>query len=413
MEGPPHRILGDVLFLITDPLVALMLQGRSFRESFDPLPIVMAHCDARAQTDAALAHLPNRKVIFWGTDPGTLKQAKSAGGWVSTYPISDRELQRNLHHHEPFHWLQLIAKPAQPWSIALGEQLRRCDQPTMEALIRPMQFTPDELRKFASRSDEELRERMERMDTLRLNTRKVQVRGKTVVESEAGWSLERTGEMISNAAIRVEEVLRTSDDTQYYRGTVRFGGVDHRFTVPAADVEQRGLLPALRDFLVGQDVGFLQYQRTWAKDSAHIAMALDQPTYRSVVDRLGWHPKERRFVFPRFSITPSGKVCSDGTPILVDNPPAADLLEPYFQPFMPEELEALCVQRPETSMFWALGASILHDLLAPAMNHKPAGILLDGQGAQVTGPTLARAMGCVETDLRRPVRGAKRSGTDQ
>jgi hypothetical protein len=89
----------------------------------------------------------------------------------------------------------------------------------------------------------------------------------------------------------------------------------------------------------------------------------------------------------------------------VDNPPAANLMEPYFRPFMREELEALSTDRPEVRVFWALGASILFNLLAPAMNHKPAGILLDGQGAQVTGPTLATAMGCIEVDLRRPARG--------
>jgi hypothetical protein len=98
-------------------------------------------------------------------------------------------------------------------------------------------------------------------------------------------------------------------------------------------------------------------------------------------------------------------VKSDGAPILVDNPPAANLMEPYFRPFMRDELDALCADGPEVSMFWALGASILHNLLAPAMNHKPAGILLDGEGAQGAGPTLAKAMGCVEMDLRHPARG--------
>ncbi|MEI8375719.1 MAG: hypothetical protein WCJ35_23095 [Planctomycetota bacterium] len=405
MEEPPHQILGDQLFVIADPLVALMLQGRSYRENTKPLPIIMTHCDARAQTGTALAHLPSRKVIFWGQDTGILRQARFAGGFVSCYPISHKEVDRNLHHREPSDWLRLIAKHAQPWSVALGEQLRKCDQPTMEAIIREMRFTPDELRQFASRAGDQLRERIEQIDTLRLSTRKVQVRGKTVVESEAGWSLERTGEIVSNAAIRVEEILHASDETSYYRGTVRFGGTDYSFTVPAADAEQRGLLPAIRDFLIEQGVGFLQFQHTWAKDSAHIALSLGKAKYRNVVDRIGWHPTERRFVFPKFSINPLGEIKYDGVPILVDHPPAANLMEPYFRPFMQDELDALCVDRPEVSIFWAMGASILFNLLAPAMNHKPAGILLDGLGAQVTGPTLAKAMGCVKMDLRGPARG--------
>lgn len=170
-------------------------------------------------------------------------------------------------------------------------------------------------------------------------------------------------------------------------------------------MRRSGLLPALRDFLVEQDVGFLQFQHTWAKDSAYIALALGKPKYRSVVDRIGWHSSERRFMFPKFSITHMGEVKSDGSPILVNNPPAANLMEPYFRPFMRDELDALCANGHEVSMFWAMGASILHNLLAPAMNHKPAGIVLDGEGAQVAGPVLAKAMGCVELDLRRPARG--------
>jgi hypothetical protein len=405
MEQKPHHILGDVLFVVADPLVALLLQGQSFRDSFVPLPVVASYFDARVKTDAALAHLPSRKLVFWGKNPCILKQAKVADALVSCYPISPKEIQRNLCHHESVMWLRLILKAAQPWQVVLRQQLRNCDARTGEAILREMEFTPDEVRRCATTSDTELRKRLEGFDCLRLSSRKVQVRGKTVIESEAGWSLEHTGEVICSAAIRIEEVLQSSDDTRYYRGMARLGGAEHPFTVPAADVERRGLLPEIRDFLVKQDAGFLQYQHTWVKDSAHIAISLGEAKCRSAVDHIGWHPKERRFVFPRFSITSVGEVCSGGAPLLVDHPPAANLREPLFRPFMPEELDALCADRPEVSVFWALGASILHNLLAPAANREPAGILLAGQGAQVIGPILAKAMGCVELNLRRPMRG--------
>jgi len=405
MAPPLHPALGDALFVINDPLVALTLQGRSYRDSFQPLPIVMSHCDARVQTKAALTHLPHRKVIFWGTDPGTLKQAKAVGGWVSTYPISDKEIQRNLHHHEPYDWLRLILKRAVPWQIAFRERLRRMDQPTLEALIDHMQLTPDELRELAAGPDQALRERLEHLDTLHLNTRKVQVGKKTVVETEVGWTLERTGEVVCNAAIRVEEVLHTSDDTTYYHGTVRFNGADHAYTVASADVDRRGLLRVIREFLIAEGVGFLQYHPDWVKPSAHIAMTLGKPMFRDAVDRIGWHSKERRFVFPRFCINTVGEVSTKHLPVLIDNPPAADLMPPMYRPFMPEELESLCADRPEVSMFWAMAASVLHNLLAPAANRNPAGIVLDGPGAQAVGPTLAKALGCAEMDLRRATQG--------
>jgi hypothetical protein len=404
-EQKPHRIFRDTLFVFSDPLIALRLQGQNARESAHPLPIILSHIDARARTEAALAHFSGRPLVFWGRDPLLLKQARAVDGLVSTYVLSDREIAKGLRHHEPADWLRLILKHARPWRIVLAEQLRNCDFRAAEGMLARMDFSPEELRRFIAHSDPALRERLQRCNPLRIACRKIVVGGKSIVETTEGWVIERTRESICNAPIRIEQVVTTSAGEVFYRGIAQLAGEDHAFTVPKAEVDQRGLLSCVFSLLLHSSAGVLQFLPQWDRQAAFIAMQMGQPRAVTGIDRIGWHPKERRFVFPRFSITPSGKVCSDGAPILVDNPPAADLLEPYFRPFIPEELEALCAGRPEVSLFWALGAAILHNLLAPAMNHKPAGILLVGEGAQVAGPTLAKAMGCVEVDIRRPARG--------
>src|SRR5690606_22961150 len=53
----------------------------------------------------------------------------------------------------------------------------------------------------------------------------------------------------------------------------------------------------------------------------------------------------------------------------------------------------------------AMAACVLHNLLAPAANRNPAGIVLDGPGAQAVGPTLAKALGCAEMNLHCDSRG--------
>jgi hypothetical protein len=96
----------------------------------------------------------------------------------------------------------------------------------------------------------------------------------------------------------------------------------------------------------------------------------------------------------------------DQPTLVIDHLPAADLnIIPGLSTLNEAELAAAGERRPEVPIFLATAACLAHNLLAPAMNYPPSGILLDGEGARCTGAAAALAMGCVDLDLRKRLRG--------
>ena len=381
-EPKPERLFRgqNFLFLVSDPLLALQLQCHWFRENSRPLPIVAMYGDARVRTAAAVAHLPPKRLIFWGNNSQAFSLAKIARGEVSRYQVSAAEMQRNLAHHPPCDWLRLCADHAEPFSAAFRGLLRQCSASLAEKIFRELDFTPDDIRRLLPTLAEPLRERLQRIESLTLASRKVAVRGKTVVESDAGWTLEGSRELICNAAIRVEEILQTSENVTYYRGTLRLEGVEHSFTVPQAEVDRRGLFLVLRDLLLKRGAGLIRFQPRWSAHALFIALTLGQPKCRYGVDRIGWNPREYCFSFPQFSICRGGELLTDVPPLAIENPPAANFGRHLSNSLFADHIEALGANRPEVSILWAMAACLIHNLLAPAMHYPPAGILLDGPG---------------------------------
>ena len=265
-----------------------------------------------------------------------------------------------------------------------------------------MDLSPAELRRFIAHTPPDLRERLERCSPLRVACRKIVVGGKSIAETEEGWLIERTRELICNAPIRIEEVVTTGTGEVYYRGMARLGGVDHAFTVPKADVERRGLLSCVSSMLLHRGAGVLQFLPQWDRQAVFIAMQMGQPRAISGVDRIGWQPDHSAFVFPRFGITRTGEVRDDMRPLITDDCVPAMRLEDPRLDLLREDLEILSASRPEVAIFWAVAAGIVHNLLAPAMHAPACGILLDGQGAEITGAAAAKALGCIEVDLPAP-----------
>ena len=318
------------------------------------------------------------------------RQARSVEGLVSTYVVSQHEIARTLCHRQPLDWLRMIKKHAKPWRVATYHALRQGNQSSTEATLREMQFSPTEMRDFVNGCPLDLREHVAECSPYRVSERKVVIAGKTVVEKDAGWFLEKTGERISSAPIRIEEVLNTSAGRGYYRGRVRLEGEEKPFTVPVTDVDRRGLLHCVRDELRAAGAGVLSFQDQWSRRAAQIALDLSKPTLLTTCDRIGWHPDRRRFIFPRFSIAYGGGVAFDQLPLLREaNVPGRDLDAPGC--LMPWERDALtpaivrrAASESQPATVWVpKGAMnrLLSELGAPALDLPAIGESLKEEGA--------------------------------
>ena len=400
LEQKTDDMFGDTVYVVDDPLIALRLQIRWSRDSNFPLPLVLCRSDSRAQTGPVWQQLPPRRFIFVGQDPRMLKLAKSADGLISTYEISASEMAYNQRHKQPHEWLHAFRKKAIPWQTVLQWQLQRCDLTRGEDILVQMDFRPEEFRRFLADSPPEWAERIERMHPQRSHHRWVKVSGQTIVENETGWQRYPSGEPISNGAIRIEKIIRTTDDRHYYRGMVRLEGKDLPFTVAKADITTHGLFRPVADDLLDKHHVVLSYQPSWAKRAEYIAQQLHRPQHIAKIDRIGWNADLQTFLLPKFSVTFRGEVSTDLLPLLTDSPvPAQHLCPP--EGLHVSDFEALSGHGPEVQLGWALAATILHNLLVGPSAHNPKGVLLDGPCAQITGRKAAAALGCPRVTLSR------------
>ncbi|MFC1596746.1 hypothetical protein ACFL5Q_02260 [Planctomycetota bacterium] len=400
MEQKTDAMFGDAVYVVDDPLIALRLQIRWSRNSNFPLPLVLCRSDTRAQTGPVWRQLPPRPFIFVGQDPHMFKLAKSAGGLVSSYKISDAEMAYNQKHKQPHVWLHAFRKKAVRWHTALQRQLQRCDLTKGEDILVQIDFQPEEFRRFLSGCPRELAERIERMSPQRIRHRWVKVAGQTIVENEAGWQRYPSGESISNGAIHLEKIVRTTDDRHYYQGVVRLQGSNLPYTVSKADVDRHGLFRPVAEELLDKHHAVMSYQPSWAKRAEYIAQQLHQPEHITGLDRIGWNADLLRFVFPKFSIALGGEVCADSLPLVTDPPvPGEHLCSP--ESLYLSDRKALSGQTPEVQLGWALAATIIHNILTGLFAHAPRGILLDGPCAQITGRKVAAALGCPQVAINR------------
>lgn len=401
LEDGTVEPFGDAVFVFGDPLIGLHLQGRTFKMHPQTLPIVLSFYGPGVRTQAAWTQLSERKLIFWGDDVPVLKQARAAGGMVSSYPLPIQDPVRGFSHHPTQEWLRLIATHAVSWQIALQRRLEQSNQTAAEALLQEMDFPPEELRHFVLQCPPALGERLRHSNPDRFSQRQLKIDGKTVRESKAGWTLYPSGELIADAPVRVEEILESSAGARYYRGVVSIGQELHRFTLPAGLVERRGLFPCVRDSLLAQGKGVFTFHPRWSKRSLFMATQFSRPRLVTAIDRIGWNSAHRAFLFPQFAICYGGEVRRDLLPVVSDGPvPAAEL--DYQDWLSPGDRIALSDPRPEAQIAWAVTACVIHNLLqAPGLFPSCTGILLDGPGAQATGLAVAKALGCIELAPRR------------
>src|SRR5205823_6246023 len=81
---PPVAGLGDTIFVLADPLLAINLQMQWLKENETPAPIVGTFRDATHRT-SCWSSLPARERVFWAEqiDEDLLLQAREADGRVS------------------------------------------------------------------------------------------------------------------------------------------------------------------------------------------------------------------------------------------------------------------------------------------------------------------------------------------
>lgn len=397
LQQPRHPALGRDVVVTDDALLAMKLQVRNAKSSGQLLPIVATwHNPGYTSTSLRMWDwISTDRLVFWSPEPSLnlINHARAVNARVSLYQIPERIFTDNrLHEYAPHEWLGMINRQAKPWSMALRELLSKMDETEIEEAVLNLDITGPVLREFIAQTDGELAETLQNIYASQSRIRQVRFGRYTVMEEADGWRT--TDEQISSCIVRIEQLLKARSGRNYYRGVILFRGAEVPFTEKTETIKN-GLLEWAQGYLENAGYAGMHYLNAWSKRALNLAMMFHTPQAVTGVDVVGWDVDRSQFNFPDFAIRVGGEVLDDYACLYTDQMvPGRNLSPPA--PLTRKEVKLLSERNEETSIFWAVTAHVLANVLAPAMHCKTRGLVLDGPGAQSLGTASAIQLGCAE-----------------
>ena len=388
----PHPEFGATVFVVEDPVMAVRIQLRHLVATDVPLPVVGSW--NKTELRSVWASLPRRDLVHWSPEPDgrLIARARLSGGRVALAPAGTA-VAGHLDRSRPAQALRVMGEAARPWDAALETLLGRLAPAKAEELVLGLKLRPDETSGFLRACADDTRARLSALFVDVGRPRGVTISGKTVVESGGSWRVAKTGELVCDAILRVNQVIRSAAGDVAYRGHIEYRGQSLPFWVPDREIEKDTLKwiqtqvgqAGLGEVVIGS--------RYWSKYALAIAQQFEPPQSARGLDVVGWDDTRNAFTFPRFVLHGNGEVVA---PDYVVPPevvlPGAALVLP--ESLTPGARVALAWGDEANSLFWAAATCLLADILAPALGLPRPATALVGPGATAVGIATATAFGC-------------------
>jgi hypothetical protein len=396
----------DTVFVFNDPIQALKMQARHMRDSELPLPIVSTYSakmlrngtKSNQRTWELVTHSvwntrPDKTFVFWSAtvSPDVFINAARADGRV--YICKSLLItSRNPGHV----WLQIIQQQARPWAEVLEKELLAMDEATACDFIANLDFAPETLAQFQHGVCDKLRILMESNRPQVRTLRVAVIRATRVVETPAGWTLEKTGEVISNVILRVDKIVsHTDSDDPYYVGRIIVGDKEAEFATPYSSMAEL----KVGKWLHNQTVKLLGVapviKHAWVPHIMDISRQFHAPQVVREDGKFGWKTREMCFSLPRFAVHVGGNVVTEPAHVVDTYAPGQHLLPPELPPVDIAKLARECLQN---ELYWAITACLGANIIAPALGHPLANVGITGKIGTGLGYTVARRAGCIAID---------------
>lgn len=333
--------------------------------------------------------------MVWGLRPDkyTLAHARAlqAPVWGQDSVESPEDY---LRRRTAIEFLLKVRSQAEPWETALARQLERQASGSAEELIRHLDLTAGELQTVQTRCSKIAAETLARTAASRADLKRVVVNGRAVRETPAGWSVEKTGEVISNAILRLEHlVCSPNGSSPYYRGTVLYQDRQLPFAVSQRELERAPidwLQRLLREHKLGEPI----CNRRWSSQLVNLARQFYQPVVLHETTRCGWDSENQAFVFPRFTLQRGGVILPHPVPSRASMP-CKSILAPTGK-LSDEEVRRLNGSKDlvgAVPLAWAAILYAAYNFTSPVCNRRRYGLFVHGPGAPLVRELLT-AIGC-------------------
>ena len=393
---------GNNVFVLNDPIHVFRLQSRHMRDSDLPLPLIGTYnvkmnrkYNERKQSLWELVTYnlwntrPDKNFIFWSKEasPDVFNNAARANGRIylcKTLLITSRN---------PSHiWLQIMQRHARPWPEVLEAELLAMDETTACDFLASLDFAPEVMQRFQHGCCDKLRLLMESQRSQVRTLSVALVNGKRICETANGWTLEKTGEVISSAIVRVDKIVsHTEEDDPYYVGRIIMGDKQAEFSTPYSSIVFKSPGCWLHNKTIRALGQAPIVKQAWTQHLLDIARQFHEPRVVREDGRFGWKPHDMCFALPQFAVHVGGHISEERAHVVDAHAPGLHLTPPVTPPPDFVKLARECVQN---ELFWATLACIGANIIAPALGRPLANIGIVGRTATGLGYAVARHAGC-------------------
>jgi hypothetical protein len=391
----PHtREFGATVMVLEDPTLATRIQLRHLATNDKPLPVVGAW--GRSEDRSIWPCMPRgRDLVHWSAEPNgrLIDRARKSGGRVALAPTLPAILG-HLERARPIIALRSMQAAARPWDAALETLLGRLSPAKAEELVLGLKLRSDEITGFLRACADDTRVRLAALFGDAGKPRGVTISGKTVTESGGAWRVAKSGELVCDAVLRIDQVIRSVSGRVSYRGRIEYKGQTLAFWAPDSEIE-RDTLRWIRTKVGQAGLGEVVIGSIfWSKHIMAIAQQFEPPESVRGLDVVGWDEARNAFTMPQFVLQGNGEVVSPDYMVPPEAVvPGAGLVPP--DGMTPGARVAMAWNDEANELFWAAATCLLTDILAPALGFPRTSTALVGAGAVGVGTATALAFGCI------------------
>ena len=383
---PPIPGLDDVIFLLNDVRLFLRLHSRHTRSASRQLPAVLSLRSQGGSTERIHPSLPRRPIIALGHVDDTvdlLRLAYMAGGVIAQHykllPTSCADPQQ---------FLKQMQSHIAPWEIRLQHLLSTADPVQITSIFNDIGVSHEDTVRFMEKCPQQLRERLAKLGIANIADRTVEIAGQRVRCTSHGWFVGKR--QVADVDIRFDKRVFLKTGRILYTGSIIRDTQVWPFRF--VDRQNNGLFRRITMFLQARGVA-VNLHRSWAPYAMQTAIAGHQPTEHRNIDQVGWDDEAGIFRLPKFTVGIGGQVQLDAVTAFPVKPPTPAMTIPAPGLSCGQDFVEIR-QQTAAQLFWAIAGAILQNVVAPALNLKPAGIVLTGEGRNSTGRRIVEGLGC-------------------
>lgn len=275
---PYSKQFKDTAFIVDDPLMALRIQGRHFRDHGYPLPLGLAYEGPQGSSKRVWGYSPNKEWIFYAEKPNRniFGWAQRASGKVVFSPFKP---DRDLRYHMA--WLKKLKEKAVPWQEGLANAAELLTDAEIEDILMHLTMKEEDVwAAFIEKVPEDQRERLEILHKRKWPYPTVTSGHYRITERPEGWILEQSGELITDVMLCITHAVRKRESggqvETYLRGWFKYK--DKKYPIAGSTVRMtRSVSTMIIDTLIKARAGVPRIAPMWRNRLLDLALKFHQP----------------------------------------------------------------------------------------------------------------------------------------